>query len=93
MNKRVFKFLTLLVVLFSAGEVFAELVQQNVTKTHLRWNLFVQRDMVVIEKKGSSVFIKSLNSDVLNSLKKELLTLNPIKKYFRVKNYNLHLKV
>ena len=32
MNKRVFKFLTLLVVLFSAGEVFAELVQ------HLRVN-------------------------------------------------------
>ena len=64
MNKRVFKFLTLLVVTFAAGEVFAELVQQRVTKTHLRWNVFVQRDMVVIEKKNSSVFIKSLKMKV-----------------------------
>ena len=54
MNKRVFKFLTLIVVIFAAGEVFAELVQQRVTKTHLRWNVFVQRDMVIIEKKNAS---------------------------------------
>jgi len=88
MIKRVFKFLTLLVAIFAAGEVFAELVQQNVTKTHYRLHLFVQRDMVVIEKRGSSVFIKSLNTGVLNNLKKELLPLKPVTKYFKSIVYN-----
>lgn len=78
----------MLVVIFAAGEVFAELVQQRETKTHLRWNLFVNRDMVVIDKKGSSVFIKSLNTDVLAKLKKELLTLSPVSKYFKSIVYN-----
>ncbi len=88
MKKRVFKFLTLLVVLFTAPASFAELVEQRLTKTHLRWNVFVQRDMVVIEKKGDSVFIKSLNTETLKSLKNDLLSLSPVSKYFKKIVYN-----
>lgn len=88
MKKELFKFLTFMMVILTSGEVFSELVQQRVTKSHLRLDIFVKRNMIVIEKKGDSVFIKSLNSELLNKLKKELLELSPVTKYIKSIIYN-----
>ena len=73
---KIFKSLTLIALSFALSrEAFADptILNQEKFKTHLRWNLFAGKDDVYISKKGSSVFIKTLNVNLLKHLKKILL--------------------
>lgn len=71
----IFKSLTFILLCFALSrEIFAEttVINQEKFKTHLRWNIFAGKDDVYISKKGSSVFIKTLNVELFEKIKKDL---------------------
>jgi len=69
-----FKFLTISLFAFSFGVQISEaaVFDQEKTSTYLRWNLFTSRDQLIYQKKGQSVFLKTLNQGLYQSLKEEL---------------------
>lgn len=62
------KLLTPLVVLFSCFQVWAANFSQESTPTHLRWNLFAQRDSLMINKSQNIVYIRSLSPQLINEI-------------------------
>lgn len=85
MRTKLIKVLTLtllnLGVVFSCSELFAQTVNQEIAKTHLRWNVFTTKENMIIEKKGKTLLLKTLNTDFFETLKKDLGSLKGKSKY------------
>lgn len=80
----IFKNLTFILLCFALSrEIFAEttVINQEKFKTHLRWNIFAGKEDVYISKKGSSVFIKTLNVELFETIKKDIAQL-PVEKAY-----------
>jgi len=88
---KIFKSLTFIFLCFAfSREIIAEttFINQEKFKTHLRWNIFAGKDDVYISKKGSSVFIKTLNVDLFEALKKDIAQIGLEKSYVaEIKSY------
>lgn len=88
--KKFFKFLTIFFALFFVLEniSFAQaIVDQEKASTYLRWNFFTGRDQLQFNKKGNKVVIRTLNNDLYNNLKAELLSLKIDSSYIKGVNY------
>ena len=74
--RKFFKFLTIVFIcsfiLENSATAQALLGQEKAT-TYLRWNLFTGRDQLQFSKVGNKVVIKTLNTDLFNELKNELV--------------------
>jgi TolA-binding protein len=88
--KKIFKFLTILFVsLFILENIsFADtLIDQEKATTYLRWNFFTGRDQLQFNKKGNKVVIRTLNAELFNNLKTELLGLKIDSSYIKGVSY------
>ena len=92
--KKFFKFLTIFFALFFVLETISTtyaqttaLVDQEKASTYLRWNFFTGRDQLQFNKKGNKVVIRTLNSDLYNNLKEELVALKIDPAYIKGLNY------
>ena len=63
--------------------IFATVFKQEQAKTHLRWNFFIPKDTLVLEKKNTKVFLKTLNSSFYKEFKKILHNLNLNSRYIK----------
>lgn len=73
--------LLLIGVLFSCSEIFAQVLNQEIAKTHLRWNVFTDKENLIIEKRGNKLFLKTLNTNFFNQVKDSLVKVNGYSKY------------
>ena len=69
-------------ILLAKG-VFATVFEQEQTRTHLRWNFFIPKDTLVLEKKNTKVFLKTLNSNFYKEFEKILHKLNLNSRYIK----------
>lgn len=69
-----------MILMGATGEISFKL-QQEEMKLNLRWNIFTNKDLVEFQKKGDSIFIKSLSSDFIDEMMKDLKQLPLDKKY------------
>ncbi|MCR9203725.1 MAG: hypothetical protein NXH75_04045, partial [Halobacteriovoraceae bacterium] len=87
MRSKLIKVLTLTTLLlgvdFSCSEVFAQTLNQEVAKTHLRWNVFTSKENMIIEKKGKTLLLKTLNTSFFNELMKDLDKVKGKNKYIK----------
>ncbi len=75
-----------LILFFSFGltkDSVAALFKQELTKTHLRWNFFIPKETLVLEKKHTKVFLKTLNSDFYKKLKDTINELSLDSRYIK----------
>jgi len=59
----------------------AEILKQEKFKTHLRWNIFITKDLISISKKKNTITIRSLNTEVFDKLSLELQSIDIHKTY------------
>jgi TolA-binding protein len=90
--KKFFKFLTIFFVsLFVLNNIsYAQsqsLMDQEKASTYLRWNIFTGRDQLQFNKKGNKVVIRTLNTELFNNLKAELLALKIDPSYIKGVSY------
>ena len=74
--KKLFNFLTFFSLLFLLKVDYAiaqNFLDQEKAATYLRWNLFTGRDQLQMSKIGNKVVIKTLNAEVYNRLRLELV--------------------
>lgn len=89
MTRKSYKFLTLFLIILFSRESFSVELDENVSisqqkmKLNLRWNIFSNKDFMTIDKKGTSVFIKTLNPNVLSGLKQNLKDIKVDNKYIK----------
>ena len=81
MKKISIKFLTkVLAALLLSGEIFSvsfpSIITQEKASTHMRWNLFVPKDQVLILRDGGKVILKSLNTKLMTNIEKALKDLS-----------------
>lgn len=60
----------------------ANILQENGT-TYLRWNIFAEKDDVLITKSADGILIQTLRVDIFNDLKKSIKNLNVSNKYIK----------
>lgn len=60
----------------SFSQDFVPIVKEETFKTHLRWNIFVAKNLFVLEKENNKnvVYFKSLDENTLNQIKQSLDT-------------------
>jgi TolA-binding protein len=88
--KKFFKFLTIFFVSIFILENFSfaqAVVDQEKATTYLRWNFFTGRDQLQFNKKGNKVVIRTLNTELYNNLKAELLSLKIDPSYIKGVSY------
>ncbi len=71
-RKILIKLLTLLFFVSLTISVSGSVFKQESAKTHLRWNFFTPKETLVVEKKGSIVLLKTLNSRFYEQSKQAL---------------------
>lgn len=62
------KFLTLILGALLAANAFASILQQEKNQTHLRLNIFTDRNFLNVEKRGERILLRSLNQQVLDEI-------------------------
>lgn len=67
--------LTLCVAIMASSSALADIINQEILKTHLRWNLVVPKDQFYIAKRGQTLYIETINQDLFETLSKEISTL------------------
>lgn len=65
----------------ASTSVLADIINQEILKTHLRWNLIVPKDQFYIAKRGQTLFIETVNQDIYEILAKEITTLKNNSQY------------
>lgn len=75
------KFLTLIVLIFGTSLSFAEIATVDRAQTHLRLNLFTQRDLLSIDKRSDKIVIKTLQKELYEELLGQLKSLELDKHY------------
>ncbi len=85
---RMIKKLTLLCSLLCSWEIFSTTSLSDIifssedSATFLRWNFFVERESLVIEKNGNVLTIGSLNQAILAKIVEEMQSISLSKKFF-----------
>lgn len=69
------KFLTLIVLIFGTTLSFAQIATVDRAQTHLRLNLFAQRDLLSIDKRSDRIVIKTLQKELYEELYGQLKSL------------------
>lgn len=91
-RKKSFKFLTMMMsfLILSAlyQESFAAVLTQENTQTHLRWIVNVKKNHLNIDKKGSRVLLRTLNSELFDKVATDLKAISKNKSYFKSINVN-----
>lgn len=82
-NKLLTLFITTIVVLISVSEVFAQVMNQEKAQTHLRWNIFTDKENLVIEKRGNRLLLKTLNTTFFNQIASKIKTLPNQSRYIK----------
>jgi tetratricopeptide (TPR) repeat protein len=75
------KFLTLILGSLLALPCFSQLLTQEANTTHLRLNVFTDRNFLDVEKRGERILLRSLNQVVIEQLMDELNMRPPDKAY------------
>lgn len=83
MKKCGIKILTIIMAMFLSSEIFAAIVSQESAKTHLRYKISVQKDLIVINKRGDEVIIKSLNPEIFKKIADEIISFKKNQNYIR----------
>ncbi|MCO4792454.1 MAG: tetratricopeptide repeat protein [Bacteriovoracaceae bacterium] len=83
MKKSGIKFLTIVLGLLLSLEVFAAVVTQENAKTHLRYKIAIQKDLIIVNKRGDEVIIKSLNPEMFKKVSDELIALKQNPDYIK----------
>lgn len=83
MMKNGIKILTIMLAMFLSSEIFAAVVTKETAKTHLRYKVAVPKDLIVINKRGDEVLIKSLNPEVFKNIADELISFKKNPDYIR----------
>ncbi|MBT3585468.1 MAG: tetratricopeptide repeat protein [Halobacteriovoraceae bacterium] len=84
MENRIFKLLTFIWIIFSCAATIASdnfTTEQN--QTHLRWNIFSPKNQLVIDKKGNTVTLKTLNTALFDRLRNDLDGIGPDSTYVK----------
>ncbi|MFT6632314.1 MAG: hypothetical protein ACJAS4_002277 [Bacteriovoracaceae bacterium] len=80
--KYCFKFLTFFLITFAfTGTVFAQLVNQSSQKSHLRWTIKADKELVRVSKKASTVTIQSLDPDFFERFSADITKLKKNNEY------------
>jgi len=82
-NKLLTLFITTLVVLLSVSETFSQVMNQEKAQTHLRWNIFTDKENLVIEKRGTRLLLKTLNTTFFNEIAAKIKTLPQENRYIK----------
>lgn len=85
--QKFFKVLTFIISL-SSFSLSASSVDQEVFNTHLRWILNTSEGQVNIKQDGSNLTIKTLDANLFNSLKKDLVLLKTDSNYIKSIKFN-----
>ncbi len=85
-----FKNLTLFLIVsaFFFRVAFAETFYQESYSTHLRWNLQLPKEQVLIKKENDKILIQTLNIELFNKLTDDMAKLKIEKSYFSNIKYN-----
>lgn len=84
-----FKILTcLLIAAGSILPVHGEIFKQETFKTHMRWSLNAKKNVLIVDKKGSALSLKTLDASLFNSLAEEFAKLDIDKSYIKGAEYN-----
>jgi hypothetical protein len=83
MSQTKIKFLTYLLFIMMSPATFAGIITIESAKTHLRLKISVPKNLLIINKNGKSVTIKSLNAETFNKVSEELLELSTVSKYIK----------
>ena len=83
MKKCGIKILTVILAMFLSSEIFASIVSQESAKTHLRYKISVQKDLITINKRGDEVIIKSLNPEIFRKIADEMISFKKNQDYIR----------
>ena len=87
-QRAMFKILTcILVVTGSILPVYSETISQETFKTHLRWSLNTGKEGIMIDKKGNSLFLRTLDAGLFSSLAQDLTKVGLDKSYFKSVDY------
>lgn len=81
MLKIAIKFLTFISLLFVSTLSLADVATINKAQTHLRINLFTQRDLLNIDKRADRIIIKTLQKELFDELFTRLKSLDFDKRY------------
>ncbi|HXH31216.1 MAG TPA: tetratricopeptide repeat protein [Bacteriovoracaceae bacterium] len=73
---------------FAAVPAFAELINQESFKTHLRWNLNVPKDQFHIIKRNETLHVETENLELFESVSKELSSIAPDAQYIEAINFS-----
>lgn len=91
MRNHLIKVLTLsafcLGIIFSSPESFAGVLKQEQAKTHLRWNIFTPKENVIVEKRGSRILLKTLNTNFFSEVKKDLSSIAANRRYIKTVSF------
>ena len=68
MSKLSIFFMTLCLAMILAQSAFAEIINQENLKSHLRWNLLVPKDQFFVVKRDQNLFIETVNLELFESL-------------------------
>lgn len=67
---------------------FADVINQETFKTHLRWNLQVPKDQFYINKKEQTLFIETVNLQLFEQLAGDLSKIKPQSQYIEEISYS-----
>lgn len=82
------KFLTFFLAFFVFAEIFAaSIVRQENKDTHLRLEIFTEKENIVLSKEGNQVVIKTLNSEFFEDAQRSFSNLNVNSSYVRDINF------
>ena len=80
--QKIFKILTLTLLTLCCA-LHAATVDQKVFNTHLRWMVSATQGQVDIKQKGTKLLVKTLDADLYNSIKKDLVLLKTQSNYIK----------
>jgi TolA-binding protein len=72
MAKLVFKILTYFALCLFSANLYSQILDTEVASTHLRFNLFSPKEQFVLDKRGNSLYIRTLNVEAFKNLSDEL---------------------
>jgi len=72
----------------SASPALADIFNQEILKTHLRWNLMVPRDQFFLNKKEGVLNIETVNLEMFHILAGELAKINADGQYIETITYS-----
>lgn len=67
--------------IFFSAATFSSSFNQQASSTHLRWNIFTERENLFIERSPKQILVRTLRADLFEQLKKRMSSIELDKKY------------